>query len=98
MRLAPRLPWWLLIVVTALLWGALARIESADLFPLWRFAVQWSPQALPSTRAVPMKEVASGRPILSLTLSEPDLRDAKTGILANKNEHGEEWEREASVS
>jgi formylglycine-generating enzyme required for sulfatase activity len=93
-----KLPAWLLIVATTVLGVALAAVEAADWFPLWRFAVEWTPQALPSTSAVPSKEVASGRPILSLTVNEFDLRDEKTGILANKQEHGVEWEREGSMS
>jgi hypothetical protein len=93
-----RLPSWLLIVATGVLCVGMMTLESADVFPVWRFAVQWSPEALPSTRAVPAEEIASGRPVLSLTLDEADLHDPATGILANKLEHGVEWEREGSVS
>ena len=93
-----RMPWWLLIVATLSIGLALAVIEAADWFPLWRFAVHWSPEALPSTNAVPSKEVATGKPILSLTLDDADLNDPARGILANKHEHGMEWEREGSVS
>jgi len=92
------MPWWLVIIATAALCVALATIEAADWFPMWRFAVQWSPEALPSSTAVPMKEVAAGRPILSLTLDDADLNDPAKGILPNKHEHGVEWEREGSVS
>ncbi len=47
---------------------------------------------------MPTKEIASGRPVLSLTLDDRDLNDPDKGILPNKQEHGVEWEREGSVS
>jgi formylglycine-generating enzyme len=93
-----RIPSWLLIVATVVLSVAALKLESADLFPLWRFAVQWSPAALPSSRAVPAVEVAGGLPVLSLTLDQADLHDPETGLLPNKMKHGEEWERPGSVS
>jgi len=93
-----RLPWWLLVVATGTFCVGLLTLESADLFPVWRFAVQWSPEALPSSRAVSMTEIASGRPVLSLWLEDADLNDPAKGILPNKLKHGEEWEREGSVS
>ncbi|MBI2834738.1 MAG: SUMF1/EgtB/PvdO family nonheme iron enzyme [Acidobacteria bacterium] len=93
-----RIPSWLLIVATGVACAATLKLESADLFPLWRFAAQWSPEGLPSSRAVPVTEVASGVPILSLTLDEADLRDPATGLLPNKMRHGPDWEREGSVS
>jgi formylglycine-generating enzyme required for sulfatase activity len=93
-----RVPSWLLIVATAAICVGTLKLESADLFPLWRFAVQWSPQALPSSRSAPVNEVASGVPILSLTVDDADLNDPARGLLPNKREHGEEWEREGSVS
>jgi len=93
-----RIPSWLLIVATAAICVGTLKLESADLFPLWRFAVQWSPQALPSSRSVPVSEVASGLPILSLTLDDADLNDPAKGLLPNKREHGEDWERGGSVS
>jgi formylglycine-generating enzyme required for sulfatase activity len=93
-----RIPSWVLIVATAAICVGTLKLESADLFPLWRFAVQWSPEALPSSRAVPFTEVASGVPVLSLTLDDADLNDPAKGLLPNKREHGEEWEREGSVS
>ena len=92
-----RIPSWLLIVATGAICVGMITLESADLFPVWRFAVQWSPEALPS-QAVPTKEIASGRPVLSLTLDDRDLNDPDRGILPNKQEHGVEWEREGSVS
>jgi formylglycine-generating enzyme required for sulfatase activity len=95
-----RIPSWLLVVATVAMCLAMVTLESADFFPLWRFAVQWSPDALPSSRAVPAVEVMSGVPVLSLTLDEAVLRDPATGILTAQNivKHGEEWEREGSVS
>jgi formylglycine-generating enzyme required for sulfatase activity len=93
-----RLPSWLLIVATAGICAAGIALEWADLFPLWRFAAQWSPAALPSTTAAPVNEVANGWPVLSLALDEADLNDPATGLLPNKLKHGMEWEREASVS
>jgi formylglycine-generating enzyme required for sulfatase activity len=93
-----RIPSWLLIVATAAICVGTIALESADLFPMWRFAVQWSPEAVPSSRAVPVSEVASGLPVLSLTLDEADLNDPAKGLLPNKREHGEEWEREGSMS
>ena len=93
-----RIPSWLLIVATGAICVGTLKLESADLFPTWRFAVQWSPEALASSRAVPISEIASGVPVLSLTLSDADLNDPAKGLLPNKREHGEEWEREGSVS
>src|SRR5688572_19273172 len=93
-----RVPSWLLIVATVAICIGTLKLESADLFPLWRFAVQWSPEALPSSHAVPANEIASGAPVLSLTLNDADLNDPQKGLLPNKREHGEEWEREGSVS
>ena len=93
-----RIPSWLLIVATVAICVGTLKLESADLFPVWRFAVQWSPEALPSSRAVPVTEVASGLPVLSLTLDDADLNDPVKGLLPNKREHGEAWEREGSVS
>ena len=95
---APRIPSWLLIVATGAICLGTLTLESADLFPLWRFAVQWSPEALPSSRSVPIDEIASGVPVLSLTLDEADLNDPAKGLLPNKRQHGEDWEREGSVS
>jgi hypothetical protein len=98
MLTSSRLPSWLLIVATGAICLATLKLESADLFPLWRFAVQWSPAALPSSRAVPAAEVRSGLPVLSLTLEEADLHDPVRGLLASKTKHGRDWEREGSVS
>jgi formylglycine-generating enzyme required for sulfatase activity len=93
-----RVPSWLLVVATVAICVGTLKLESADLFPLWRFAVQWSPEALPSSSAVPAAELARGLPTLSLTLDEADLRDPEKGILSHVTEHGREWEREGSVS
>ncbi len=45
-----RIPSWLLVVATGAICVGMITLESADLFPLWRFAVQWSPEALPSSQ------------------------------------------------
>ena len=47
---------------------------------------------------MPVNEVASGVPVLSLTLDDADLNDPANGLLPNKMKHGSEWEREGSVS
>jgi hypothetical protein len=60
--------------------------------------VQWSPQALTELTCRSVSEVASGLPILSLTLDDADLNDPARGLSPNKRQHGEEWEREGSVS
>ena len=93
-----RIPSWLLVVATAAICAITWTLESADLFPVWRFAVQWSPAALPSSQAVPQSEISSGLPVLSLSLDEHDLLDPESGLLPNKMKHGKEWEREGSVS
>jgi Sulfatase-modifying factor enzyme 1/CotH kinase protein len=93
-----RIPSWLLILATVAICAATLKLESADLFPLWRFAVQWSPAALPSSRAVPAAEIASGLPVVSLTLDQADLDDPVRGLLPNKMKHGKEWERPGSIS
>ena len=93
-----RIPSWLLVVTTGALCAGMMTLDAASLFPLWRFAVQWSPAALPSSRAVPEIEVTSGAPIVSLTLADADLHDPVNGLLQNKMKHGEEWERKGSVS
>ena len=93
-----RLQSGLLIAATVALVPAMIALNRAATFHDWRMAVGWSPQALPSTAAVPSKALASGLPTLSLVLDEKDLHDPARGILANVMEHGEEWERPGSVS
>ena len=44
------MPSWLLVVATGRSASGTLKLESADLFPVWRFAVQWSPEALPSSQ------------------------------------------------
>jgi hypothetical protein len=70
---------------------------SGWLFPL-RFSIQRNPELLPSSQAVPGAELRRGLPTLSLHVDPPDLYDPKTGILANKHQHGRAWERRGSVS
>jgi hypothetical protein len=93
-----RVPSWLLIVATGAICVAGLTLESADFFPTWRLATQWTAEGVSSSRAVPTSEVVTGRPVLSLTLNEIDLHDPATGLLPNKLKHGKEWEREGSVS
>jgi formylglycine-generating enzyme required for sulfatase activity len=93
-----RLPGWLLIALTGILAATALELEGARPFPLWRLALQWTPSALPSARAVPADELQKGLPTVSLVLDEPDLYDKGTGILANKLAHGPDWERPASIA
>jgi formylglycine-generating enzyme required for sulfatase activity len=71
-----------------------AAMESEGLFPRLRFAIQRDADELPSTRAVPRREVVRGLPTLSMYLEPRELED----ILANKMAHGRKWERQASIS
>ena len=98
MRVPRRIPSWLLVVVTAAICAVTLQLERADLFPLWRLAVRWSPSALASTSAVPAVEVVSGLPILSLAIDEADLNSPDRGLLPNRDNRGAEWERPASLS
>lgn len=98
MKSTPRLPSWLLIAATAAILVLMLQLEGARLFPLWRLALQWSPEALASSTAVPPVEIMSGLPTVSLTLDEADLQDPGIGILANKGQHGRDWERPGSIS
>jgi hypothetical protein len=93
-----RIPSWVLVAATIAFFALMLQLERADLFPLWRLAVRWSPSALPSTAAVPAVEVISGVPILSLALDEADLNSPERGLLANRNLRGLDWERPASIS
>ena len=74
------------------------QLEHAELFPLWRLSLQWSPNALASTVAIPAVERTRGLPTLSLTVDERDLDDPDKGLLRNWTERGPAWEREGSVS
>jgi hypothetical protein len=71
--------------------------RSRALFPL-KFSIQRDAELMPSTTAVPAAERRRGLPTLSLHLSDADLYDPQTGILANKHEHSRKWERRGSVS
>lgn len=78
--------------------GALATHHAA--FVPLRFAIQRDPALMPSTRALPPGELGSGLPLVSLSLSDRDLYDPATGLLAGDNrlQHGREWERGGTVS
>jgi hypothetical protein len=63
-----------------------------------RFAIQRDPALMPSTKLAPAREVYRGLPLVSLYVSQHDLYDQNAGILANKLQHGDEWERPGTVS
>jgi formylglycine-generating enzyme required for sulfatase activity len=73
-------------------------VDLDGLFPPVRLAAEWDPAALPSTSAVPAAEIERGLPIVSLVVSEPDLYDPDTGILNNRLEQGDDWERPGTVA
>jgi hypothetical protein len=83
-----------LAAVAIALTAAGAAIESANLFPRLRFAVQRQIGELPSTRAVRPREFLRGLPLLSIYLQPDHL----TKLLENRLEHGAMWERPARVS
>jgi hypothetical protein len=85
------------LVPLALLCAGLVA-ERVQTFSLFKFAVRRSPELMPSSRAVPAEEIASGRPVLSLVAADDDLYDPATGILANPRQRGKDWERPATVS
>jgi hypothetical protein len=85
---------WLLAACAAALAIGGAAVERADLFPLLRFAVQRGSKELASSRAVDMREIVRGTPLLSMYMPPADLQD----LLAHKMEHGRAWEREADIS
>lgn len=71
--------------------------QHAALFAL-KFSIQRNPELMPSSVVVPDDEIRRGLPTLSLYVSDRDLHDRATGILANKDKHGRAWERPATVS
>ena len=85
-------------LLLALLLGAGLVAERALTFVPLRFVIQRNPELMPSTRFAPPSEVASGLPIVSLYVAPHDLNDKSTGILANRLEHGQDWERSGTVS
>ena len=52
----------------------------------------------PSSAVIPMNEIASGLPILSLVLDENDLYDREIGLIPNRLKRGRKWERTAYLS
>lgn len=56
------------------------------------------PDRTPSSAVIPMNEIASGLPILSLVLDENDLYDSEIGIIPNRLKKGRKWERTAYLS
>ena len=69
-----------------------------DPFPRLRLAIQRTPGDLSSSVLAPADEVALGDPLLSIQIPEDSLYDEDTGILANVQARGRDWERPASVS
>ena len=90
------------LATAAALAGALVAIgtvaERHGAFVGLRFSIQRSPDLMPSTALAPETEVRRGVPTLSLYVSDPDLYDRATGILANKHAHGRAWERPATLT
>jgi len=90
------------LATAAALAGALVAIgtvaERHGAFAGLRFSIQRSPDLMPSTALVPESEVRRGVPTLSLYVSDSDLYDRATGILANKHAHGRAWERRATLT
>ena len=90
------------LATAAALAGALVAIgtvaERHGAFVGLRFSIQRSPDLMPSTALVPEQEVRRGVPTLSLYVSDQDLYDRATGILANKHAHGRGWERPATLT
>lgn len=76
--------------------GALG--ERLPAFARLKFAIQRSPDMMPSTAAVPDRELRAGIPTVSLALPHEALHHRLTGILANKLAHGRAWERAGTVS
>lgn len=83
-----------LAAIAIALTAAGVAIESADLFPRLRFAVQRHISELPSTQAVAPRESLRGLPLLSVYLQPDHLAE----LLDNRLEHGRRWERPATVS
>lgn len=90
-----RLPGLAIAVCSAAALAAVgAALERLDPFPRLRFAIQRPAEDMPSTSAVDPRIVVSGLPTMSLYMEPRALEE----LLANKMEHGREWERPASVS
>ena len=89
---------WVIAAGLALIlaFGILA--ERLGWLPALVFALQRSPQRLPSTTVVPAREVARGTPLLSLVMAEEALRDPARGLFTHPGERGPDWERPAFVS
>lgn len=73
-------------------------VSSLEPFPRLRFAIQRTPADLPSSVLAPADQVALGHPLLSIQIDDASLFDDETGLLANIQARGRDWERPASVS
>ena len=91
-------PGWQPLALCALMAGAAFGLERVDPFPEDRIQVQPSPATLPSTRAVPVRAVAEGTPLLSLVIEHDDLYDPERGLITHFEERGREWERPGYIS
>lgn len=73
-------------------------VETSGVFPELRFAVHRRPADMPSTRAVPPRDLAAGYPVMSVVVDRDDLFDPERGLLVHPMERGGEWERFAYAS
>lgn len=96
--MTPTPPGWQPLVLCMFMVGAAFGLERLDPFPDDRIQVQPTPATLPSTRAVPARSVAEGTPLVSLVIDRQSLYDPATGIIAQYNAKGREWERPGYIS
>jgi hypothetical protein len=75
-----------------------ATVEWLGLFPSLSFAIQRTPDRMPSTRLAPDREVRAGVPLLSIFVRDEALRDPEHGLLTHPLERGAAWERPSYVS
>ena len=87
---------WLLWPIGLLALGV--GVETSGIFSELRFAVHRRPADMPSTRAVPLREVAAGYPVLSIAADRDDLLHPERGLLTHPMERGRDWERFAYAS
>lgn len=88
----------LIALSLAVVAGAGLLVELRNPFPALAFAVQRSPDRLPSSTALDPRVVASRLPVLSLYVPPADLHDPARGLLANPLGRGRDWERPGFVS
>ncbi len=88
----------LIALSLAVVVGAGLLVELRNPFPALAFAVQRSPDRLPSSTALAPGVVASRLPVLSLYVPPADLHDPGRGLLTNPLGRGSDWERQGFVS